>query len=231
MKKVRWFGVTWPSSMWTLAKHLKRLSFQDERASGFIVDRARENFIEGRFFERLSYMETVHDPRGTEFQYERVSFSVLEFRCSPEFPQLEIIDAPRSTKSFMNLLSEATSFEISVDTPKVNLELWIRELQRLFPEGFRCEAVRVGEFPVSEFARARVAFSSSKDVRADAESFFKEQIVTFDKAQVRFNFLAEQACLSLSPDGSIRSEKEVTPELTSIVRKAFVASWDSEVVS
>jgi hypothetical protein len=231
MKKVRWFGVTWPFSMWTLAKHLKRLSFEDARAVGFIVDRTREDSIEARFFERVSFTETVRDPRGTEYQYERVSFSVLQFRCSPQFPQLEIIDAPRSTKSFMNLLSEATSFEISIDTPTVNLELWLTELQKRFPDDFLCDAVRVAEFPVSDSSRARVAFSSSKDVREDARKFLSTQRITFDKAQVRLRFLGEQASLSLSPDGAIRSEKEITIELANAVRDAFIASWDSELLS
>jgi hypothetical protein len=226
MRKVRWFGVTWPLSMFTLAKRLKALPFEDERTMGFLVDRASRDSIDGRFFERISYSETIRDPRGTEYQFERVAFNSVEFRCSTSFPQLQVADAPRSTKSFMNLLSQSTDFEMTIDALTVDLAKWIKAMEGSFPENFRCDAVRLSEFPVSEFAKARVEIASSKDIRGDKYELLNMETRPFDRAQLRFEYLGAPICIVITRDAVLRSDNEFPPELTSVVRNAFVASWE-----
>jgi hypothetical protein len=226
MRKVRWFGVTWPFSMFTLAKRLKAVPFEDERTMGFEVDRARQDYIEGRFFERISYQETVRDPRGTEYQFERLAFNSVEFRCSTSFPQLQVADAPRSTKSFMNLLSQATDFEMTIDALRVDLTKWIKAMERSFPEGFRCDAVRLSEFPFSEFAKARVEIVSSKDVREDKSELINLGKLPYDRAQLRFKYLGEPICLVITQDAVLRSENEFPSEVAPLARDAFVTSWE-----
>lgn len=228
MRRVRWFGVTWPFSMWTLAKRLKELPFEGERTVGMVVDRARQDHVEGRFFEQVIFQETVHDPRGTEYQVERVTFNSLGFRCSTSFPQLQIMDAPRSIKPFLNLLGEATGFESTVDPLSVDLGRWISALQSQCPDDFRLDAVRLAEFALNENARARVEILSLRDVREERGGPFQLETRRFDRAQVRFQYLSQPVSLVLSQDSSLRSDTEFPAELADIARSAFITSWDDE---
>lgn len=226
MRRVKWYGVTWPFSMHTLAKRLKDLPFEDERAAGFVIDHARQGSVEGRFFERVAYQETVRDPRGEEIQFERISFNSLGFRCSTSFPQLQITDAPRSTKAFMSLLSQATAFEISVDALSTNLDKWIHELEARSTDGFRCDAIRLIEFAVNEHTRARVELVSDLDVRSEDSEMFAAYRNHYDRAQIRLAALGSTVTLVLTQEGTCRSDTDFPPELADFLREAFIASWD-----
>lgn len=226
MRRIKWLGVTWPFSMQTLAKRLRDLPFEDERAAGFVIDRVRQDSIEGRFFERVAYQETVRDPRGTELQFERISFNSLAFRCSASFPQLQIMDAPRSTKSFMSLLGQATAFEVAVSSLSVDLGRWIQELEARNVESLRCDAIRLPEFSISEHAKARVELVSVQDVRSDTNEMFVAYKGRYDRAQVRFSFLGEVVSLILTQEGTCRSDTDFAPELADVMREAFISSED-----
>lgn len=228
MKTLRWFGITWPCSMFTLAKRLGKYPFEGERNAGVVVDRARPDHLEGRYFERIAFQETVRDPRGAEFHFDRIVFNSLEFRCSVSFPQLQIADSPRSTKSFVNLLAQAADFEMTVDAITVDVKRWMKEIESRLPAAFLCEAVRLSEFPISEHAKARVEVISSRDVRKEADLMFKARNLQYDRAQIRLMYLNEPISLVLKQNAALRSENGFPSGAAVPFRDALTASWDGE---
>src|SRR5215469_13253307 len=124
MTRVRWFTAEWPVSMRTLAAKMKSEPFREDRLQGFIVDRVREDSVEGRFIEKISYKETIKSPFGEEEVFDRVIYTQLEFNLSNKFPHLELWDAPRSTQAYISKLLEFSNFGVSIESLSVDLIEW-----------------------------------------------------------------------------------------------------------
>ena len=52
MYRVRWFETVWPYSMRLSQLRLKGYTFGVESSDGFLVERVRDTYIEGRHVER-----------------------------------------------------------------------------------------------------------------------------------------------------------------------------------
>ncbi len=50
--RVKWFKADWHKNMRAFAKQLKVMEFTESSSDGFVLDRVRDNYIEGRFIER-----------------------------------------------------------------------------------------------------------------------------------------------------------------------------------
>ena len=75
MRRIRWFNAEWPVSLRTLAAKMRANPFREDSIEGFIVDRVRENLVEGRFIEKIAFQETSRDPFGSEHSFETYNLS------------------------------------------------------------------------------------------------------------------------------------------------------------
>ena len=129
MSRHRWFQADWPTPPRTLAKRLRQHSFADDTQCGFILDRVRDEYLEGRYIERYEFQETVADPFGKEVTVDRLEYRQAAFRVAPGWPGLELIDAPRSSQSLVNALLESTDFALPIQLLTVDVLRWVDALQ------------------------------------------------------------------------------------------------------
>jgi hypothetical protein len=118
MKRVKWLAGSWPISMRQLALRIRADILTPEKMSGFMVTRVRESFIEARFFEKNISEELITDPFGNEIKSERISYVETAFHFSNEFPQVELLNPPRSIGPFSSRVLQICNFEASWESDR-----------------------------------------------------------------------------------------------------------------
>jgi hypothetical protein len=185
MTRYRWLSVEWPMTIRTLAKRVRQQEFSEGRASGFILDRVRDDSLEARFIERYEYTETVSDPYGKELTFDRLEFRQTAFRASPGWPGLELLDAPRSTQSLISRLLEASNFELAVSSIDVNVLAWADELQQALGAEAVIDSLQVAALMVADGIKAKVMLKGEKDVRAACKEMVQGRRHVLEKLQLR----------------------------------------------
>lgn len=185
MTRYRWLQAEWPMSTRTLARRMRQQEFIEGRASGFILDRVRDDSLEARFVERYEYTETVSDPYGKELTFDRLEFRQTAFRANQGWPGLELLDAPRSTQSLVSGLLEACNFELSISPIDVNVLAWADEFQRMLGADAVIDSLQVAALMVADGVKAKVLLKGELDVRAACKELVQGRKHLLEKLQLR----------------------------------------------
>ena len=185
MSRYRWMQADWPEPTRILAKQLRAHTFSTEESSGFILDRVRDDFLEARHIERYEFQETVADPFGNEVTFDRLEFRQTSFRAAPGWPGLELVDAPRSSRSFVSQLLEATSFTLPTASLTVDVLLWADAFQHAFGSPIVIDSIQLGSLLVDDGVSAKVILKGDKDVRAACKELIRGRKHVIEKLQCR----------------------------------------------
>ena len=191
--------------MRTLALRLKRHSMSPESGDGFILERVRDHFIEGKYFEKITIDDIVRDPFGNERIFERIDYREVEFVFSSKYPQIELHESPRGLQPFLSRLSEASDFSLSLLALEVDLFKWANVIGEAFPSRFRIESARLSDLVIEEGVTARVLLSSQRDIRDSVERFTARRRHLVDKIQLTLEHDGAPWSLHLSAGGTLRS--------------------------
>ncbi|MEK9802703.1 MAG: hypothetical protein VW475_04755, partial [Curvibacter sp.] len=185
MKRYRWLRAKWPISMRVLAKRLKARGFEEGKTEGFVVDRARDDYLEGRFIERVEYDDTVIDPFGNETSFHRVEYRLCEFRASSEGPGLELVDAPRAVQAAISGLAEATEFGLAISPLNLNVLEWAKSVQHLVNVGGIVDSVQIGAIELAPGITAKALIRGSADVLSASSRLVQGKRHVIEKVQLR----------------------------------------------
>jgi len=215
-----------PFSIRTFGKKLNDKTFSNDLNDGFLIDRVRDTYIEARYIEKVAVANTVQDPLGNEYSYERIDYRQTEFRLANSYPQLELTNPPRGIQAFTSRLSELGDFSLSVSPLEVNVLRWAEHLSELFPERFLVDAIQASGLVVDENVTARVILSGTSDVRRPLLRFTNgRKFGGLDRLQVRFGVGRETAKILLFADGAAKLiSDDPTEDIASTLRKALVLS-------
>jgi hypothetical protein len=161
----RWIQARWPIDMRTLAIRLSRFEYKSDAQTGFILDRARADVVEGRFVERVSVSERVINPFGVEEMFDRVEFRIAEFRATEGDHGLEVINPPRSTTMFLNHLSEACDDALALQAVDLNPLLWGSLISDQVGERCEFRSLQLSKLSLSETVSAQIVLNGTSDVR------------------------------------------------------------------
>lgn len=185
MTRYRWLKAAWPTTVRTLAKHMRQQEFAEGRASGFILDRVRDESLEARYIERYEYTETVSDPYGKELTFDRLEFRQTAFRASPGWPGLELMNAPRSAQSLVSGLLEACNFELSISPLNVDVLTWADDLQKALGADAVIDSLQVAALVLADGVRAKVLLKGERDVRVACKELVQGRKHLIEKLQLR----------------------------------------------
>ncbi len=185
MTRYRWLKAEWPMASRTLAKRMRQQEFTEGRASGFILDRVRDDLLEARFIERYEYTETVSDPYGKELTFDRLEFRQSVFRVNQGWPGLELLDAPRSTQNLVSSLLETCNFDLSISPIDVNVLAWADEFQRMLDTSAVIVSLQVADLMVADGVKAKVLLKGELDVRAACKELVQGRKHLLEKLQLR----------------------------------------------
>jgi hypothetical protein len=165
MKRVKWLRAESRLSIRELAKRLGNTPFGEDAESGFLLDRARDNFLEARFIEKSEYVETFTDPFGNSQSIERIVYKQVEFSLTKNVPQLELHTPPRGLSGFQNALLKASDFSMSLETCHVDLLRWTRAIEKALGARGTLRGAVASDIELADGATARIGISAPKDAR------------------------------------------------------------------
>lgn len=221
MNRVRWLEARWPISMRTLASRLKSRSFSNENNDGFLVERVRDNFLEGRFFEKVLFEESIRDPFGNESTFERLTYREVEFTFSTSYPQVELRKFPRNTQAFVTRTAEVTDFATTFMPVSVDAFSWADKIRAVYPKQFRIDLAQLSEVSIEENVFARIVLSSPQDIRSALGRFTNRRQHRVDRIQIRLEYADDLVSFQLATDGTLRSADALPAEVLDAVRQAL----------
>jgi hypothetical protein len=212
--------VEWPIALRTLAGKMRNFPFTSDSNEGFLLDRVRDNSIEGRFIEKLSVTERLLDPFGNESVFDRVSYRQLEFNMRPTFPQMEFWNAPRSTQAFLSRLTEFGNFSVMVAPLSLNLLKWVDGLQSQVNTEARIQLLQLTDLELQTGVHASVVVKGDRDVRDAVRLVTKNRRYTIDKVEVMFTQGDNPVSVQLGRIGTAKIDESVTDELLFALRNS-----------
>ncbi len=202
--------------------------FTTDALTGFRIESARAQSLEGVYIEKTEFTERVEDPFGAVTEVKRVKYESVSFRLNRAFPQLEIIDAPRSVRGLIAEISRATKFGVSIEKPVVSIAAWVDALKTRIAELQVTKLIYTG-VPVGTGVVAQIVVSGEHDVRKDAELFLGKRSSVLQKATVTGTFELEAIAADLftnckanitcgSPDEALEQVRLALAQASKLVR-------------
>lgn len=221
MNRVRWLNAQWPSSMRSIGTKLKAMPFTEESMDGFVVERVRDDFIEGRFIEKFVYQEVIADPFGSEDVIERTGYRSTGFTLFSQFPYIEIRNGQRSIKEFVNRLLQACSFNLVVTPVTVNLLDWTASFQKSIGQKIVVDSVQVSGVELEEGIMGKILLKGTKDVREAIDGIVGRKRYTLEKVQIRLPAPGKNISIHLTNSGTAKIPPDYTSDLLPVLRQSF----------
>lgn len=220
MKRVRWLSAEWPISMRTLATKMKGHLFTENSFDGFVIDRVRDNFIEGHYIEKMSFQESVTDPFGKEEVFDRISYRSIEFTLFSDFPNIELRDASRSTRELTNKLLEICNFSLTVIPLSIDLLEWIKAVQGVLNQDILVDSLQVSGFEIEKDISAKILMKSHIDVRNALKNITMDKKYLLEKVQIKIAVDGEIIPIHMTNSGMVKIPENHVNDFLPILRSS-----------
>lgn len=220
MNRVRWLNAEWPSTMRTIGAKLKAMPFTEDSTDGFIIERVRDDFIEGRFIEKYIYQEIIADPFSEGEVVERIGYRSTDFTLFSHFPYIELRNGQRSIRDFVNRLLEACNFTLVVSPITVNLLDWVTSFQKTLGEKIVVDSVQISGVALEEGITGKILLKGDRDVREAIDSIVGGKRYILEKVQIKLN-ASKSLSIHLANNGMAKIPTDQTSELLPLLRQSF----------
>ena len=218
MKRYKFLGADWPVAITTVGARLKSAPFSEETGDGFIVDRIRPDFVEGRHFEKIVSIEVVETPFGQQSTYERVTYREVRFRLSGNYPQIEMLNPPRTARTFLNRLAQTLDFRVAVEQLTVSPIEWANKMKRsMGTEGF-VQTIQISDLVIDEWTTAKIGLSGRRDVLETASKLIAKRRHNVEKVNLLLDTEFGKQGIVFSADGTAQVPDTFPEELCAQVR-------------
>lgn len=221
MNRVRWLSAEWPLSIRTVGKRLLEMPFSEEKMHGFLIERIRDDHVEGRYVEKYSYEEVISNPFGCEDVVDRVGYRTTEFTLYSTSPQIELRNCQRSVKGFVSRLLEACSFNLVVKPPTVDLNEWISGLQAAMEQEVVIDSLQVSGVEIDEGVTGKILFKGVRDVRRASDTLLSGRKHVLDTVQFKIFEYNKVFVIQLNNKGTAKLPVLLPDELLRQLRETF----------
>lgn len=168
-----------------LASDITRNTFSPKTNRGFFVTRARGNSISAKFIEKVSGNRKLTDPFGNTLELPYVTYEVLQFRLSLDFPQLEFVNSGRTTKKLFLYLTELSGASFGISPVHLDVNQFVQDIGAAWG-GATIPAVDCSDVMITSEVAADVSFFGSGNVITTSQSFLKGRTHTLSRAKIEF---------------------------------------------
>jgi hypothetical protein len=226
MTKYQWLYADWLIPINTIRSMMLSYQFTEEGGEGFLLSRAGETFIEGKFIKKNEYVVSREMPLGGHEEVQKLDYSILEFRLSHDKKMgLEIINPPRTIRPFISKMSEMIGLGMIVSEQSIDPLLWVKEIEKKNDKIWITEMQGTG-IRVSNSSVAKFLICGELDVREDFKNFIQDKKYSLKgvKLKVRKTGIWEEDfTVELKDTGSARFFNNNHTFLYEIVRDGFVS--------
>jgi hypothetical protein len=184
---LRWYSVAPIANLLpAMALAVGKERFRADASEGFVPVTTTKTRIEAAFVERVAVEEKIEDPFGTITVYERVDYRRTEFILGSTYPELQLCNAPRSSRGFIARLGEASGHTVSIQAVPLDVMAIVSHLEREIGR-VSVTSLVVGGFPLSSRASADIVVSGAEDIREEARKFTAHRFATVSAATVSWH--------------------------------------------
>lgn len=205
----------------SLAKEMSSNRFTPESGHGFILDIVREDFIKGRYVEKLVSTETIADPYGNEYTQSITFYQTCNFFISTTPPELEILNSPKNTQSFLSALSEASFFNIAVAPIKVDALLWAKLFLGENSKEYTVESIQVGSLKLNESVTAKSVVKGKNNVIEACQTLANGKPINYEKVKIKSNKVG-QHFIEFTQVGSAHTSNNTNSEENNNLRNSLI---------
>ncbi|WP_230656945.1 hypothetical protein [Psychrobacter sp. I-STPA10] len=172
MKTIKWFKVGIPVNIRDFANKLNNNHFQEGLPSGFILNKATQREITGKFIEEKVFKKEVVNPLGDSEIISIPDFNIVDFKFININNSwlLEIHNTPRSIKSFSNKLSVLLGVGFYIDNIHLDLKKLILEIENDISK-LSVTKIEVYNINIQNIALGQMLITSPNDVRQTLDSY------------------------------------------------------------
>ncbi len=163
MSKILWLKVDWNNTYDQVKNKIINSLFTRNSDKGFLLDKSRNDLLEGRYIEKKIVKAEYTDPFNQLLSYELVKYDFIYFKLIDNIAGLEITNPPRSIKEFLNTLALFSDFKISVDTYYTNIITWFELIKKYFDE-IEIKNLICDEIQFSEQVTGRLYLYGGNDI-------------------------------------------------------------------
>ena len=197
------------------------MPFTEESMDGFVIERIRDDFIEGRYIEKYNYQEVISTPFGSEEVLDRIGYRTTEFTLFNSPPHIELRNYQRSLKELISRLLEACSFNLVVAPPTVNLIEWVSALQDNLDQEVTVNSLQVSDVEIGEGVTGKILLKGVKDVREATDLLLSGRKHVLEKVQVKFADQHKTVAIQLSSSGTAKLPAVLPSDLLRQLRVSF----------
>ncbi len=186
----------------------------------FKTTRASRNRIEASYIEKVTISDAIEDPFGKIRTYERVEFRKTEFLLVPDFPQLQLRNAPRSRRDFLARLGKLAENEIAIEPVQIDVMATVARLEKSIGILTVCE-MTISDYPLSVSASANIVISGAGDVREQAARFTRNRYSLVTSVSLIWDLSRSSGACNIS-SGSVSFEDDTDARVEHLIRDALV---------
>jgi len=221
MKSIRWYSAQLPTSIRSLAAKMKAMPFTKESYDGFVIDRVRDKTLEARYIEKYSYQEKIVDPFGGEQAFERTVYRQIEFTLCSEFPQIEIIDSPRSVRPLINKLAAMSGFSMAISPVSADVLKWASLIGKNTGVKVVVDSLQLAGLELEEGVIAKALIKGDKDVRDAVRLITKNKPYALEKIHLKMSLGNKLVPIFIAHNGTAKYPEDYDTELLPVLRKSL----------
>jgi hypothetical protein len=218
MKRVKWLAAKWPVSMRTLASRMKSQLFSADSFDGFVIERIRDDYIEGHYVEKINYQETVIDPFGHETVFDRIGYRQIDFTLYADFPNIELREPDRSIREFVSKLLEICDFSVTIEPLSIDLLGWVSELEVAGNGHLLVNSLQVAGVEFEKGVFAKILLKGDDDVRPTLDRIASMKVFDLEKLQVKIPCQQKLLPVQLSSSAQAKIPDDLWEELRPVLR-------------
>lgn len=163
-----------PKQFEKLSDNIARDQFTQATTTGFIVDAARAAWLDARFIQKRSFVETIVDPFGNELKAARISYAQTRFILSKQRPNLVVINPPRSLSAFVTRIGEHADTTAAIFSPTTASKAIIAAMARKARIA-KITGILASDIELRGQASAKVLIQGEEDIRAAIKELIGER--------------------------------------------------------
>lgn len=226
MKKIKWMLLNVSLSILDIASKLKLHSYSDDKGTGFIFEKVRNDEIKGKYVEKITYQDTVPSLYGEQETFERIEYRIVDFYINENsLPIFAIINPPRTLKPFAGSLVKILGLGVSLEEIVIEPMRWVDSIGKLIPVDL--VQIELSQIKVDEHAIAKMQVSSSRDLRKYYEKKFKEKTLSsVDRVHISLIGPLYNGKVKITRTGLVVFDTKNEKDLTEILFKALMESYE-----
>jgi hypothetical protein len=207
MMRIRWFRGEWPVSIRVLADRLRGRAFTESSSDGFLLDRTRDSFIEGRYIERFELDQVESDPFGRKSTSKRIAHNQVSFVLYDTYPQIELRGASHDTHGFVSRLIEAGNFSLLTAPVNVDLLRWSEAIRQRIGQDVIVDGMHLSDVELAPSVQTAMRVQGREDVRAAVIAIVGSRRFTVDKIRMKWGQEGRAMAVTLTNKGAAHIEE------------------------